>query len=230
VLWDRNPTRILPIASITKMMTALLVATRLPEHTTVKVTKEALAYKGSGVGVLPKGKRVGLQAMLYGLLLPSGNDAAIALAQRVSGTLPKFVVLMNQQARRMHLSCTHFSRPDGFQDAHNHSCAYDLAALGRAVLDNHRLRRIVRRFSAVLPFPVKGGKLYLYNHNPLLRVRYPGTIGIKTGFTDAAGHSFVAAVRRHGHTLGVVLLHSPNILKQSTKLFDKGFALPEYAR
>jgi D-alanyl-D-alanine carboxypeptidase (penicillin-binding protein 5/6) len=224
VLWSRNPTRVLPIASITKLMTALLVAERLPQHTTVKITKEALRYQGSGVGVLPKGKRVGLQAMLYGLMLASGNDAAIALSQRVSGTLKEFVAQMNAKAAAMHLQCTHFTRPDGFEDKGNHSCAYDLAALGKAVLSNARLKRIVRRASVVLPFPIKGGKLYLYNHNPLLKTHYRGTIGLKTGFTDAAGHSLVAAVRRHGRTLGVVLLHSPNILKQSRKLFDQGFA------
>jgi D-alanyl-D-alanine carboxypeptidase len=224
VLWSRNPTTVRPIASITKMMTALLVAERLPQHTTVKITKEALRYQGSGVGVLPRGKRVGLQAMLYGLMLASGNDAAIALSQRVSGTLKAFVAQMNERAQRMHLSCTHFTRPDGFQDMGNHSCAYDLAALGKALLMNRRLARIERRRAVVLPFPIKGGKLYLYNHNPLLKTRYPGTIGIKTGFTDAAGHSLVAAVRRRGITLGVVLLHSPNIGRQARVLFDRGFA------
>jgi D-alanyl-D-alanine carboxypeptidase len=224
VLWSRNPTRRLPIASITKMMTALIVAERLPEHTTVRITKEALHYQGSGVGMLPRGKRIGLQTMLYGLMLASGNDAAIALSQRVSGTLEGFVAQMNAKARAMNLSCTRFSRPDGFEDKGNHSCAYDLAALAKAVLDNSRLRRIVRRREVALPFPIKGGRLFLYNHNPLLKTRYPGTLGVKTGYTDAAGHSLVAAVRRRGRTLGVVLLHSPNILRQSRRLFDKGFA------
>jgi D-alanyl-D-alanine carboxypeptidase (penicillin-binding protein 5/6) len=75
----------------------------------------------------------------------------------------------------------------------------------------------------VLPFPIKGGKLYLYNHNPLLKLNYPGTLGIKTGFTDAAGMCLVAAVKRNGHRLGVVLLHSPNPGQQAMKLFDRGF-------
>lgn len=224
VLYARNPTRVLPMASITKMMTALIVAERLPQHTTVKVTKEALRYQGSGVGVLPRGKRVGLQAMLYGLMLASGNDAAIALSQRVSGTLKAFVAEMNLKAQQMRLSCTHFTRPDGFQDEGNHTCAYDLAALGKAVLENPRLARIVRRREVAIPFPIKGGRLFLYNHNPLLKTHYRGTIGIKTGYTDAAGHSLVAAVRRRGITLGVVLLHSPNINEQARRLFDLGFA------
>jgi D-alanyl-D-alanine carboxypeptidase (penicillin-binding protein 5/6) len=223
VLWRHNPTRVLPIASVTKMMTALVIVDRLPEGTKVKVTKEALAYRGSGVGVLPKGKRVGLSAMLHGLLLPSGNDAAIALAQRASGTVAKFVDAMNERAADMGLACTRYSSPSGIVDAGNHSCAADLAVEARAVLDEPRLARIVRRRQAVLPFPIKGGKLYLYNHNPLLQQRYPGTLGIKTGFTDAAGRCLVAAVKRGNRRLGVVLLHSPDPGKQARQLFDRAF-------
>ena len=225
VLWRRLPERVLPIASLTKMMTALVVVTREPADAKVLVTKEALAYKGSAVGVLPKGKRIKLETMLNGLLLPSGNDAAIALSQRVSGTEHNFVSVMNARAQQMGLSCTHYTSPDGFQDAGNHSCAADLAAEARAVLDQPRLARIVRRRRAVLPFPIKGGRIYLFNNNPLLRQGYPGTIGVKTGFTDAAGRCLVAAVRRHGRRLAVVLLHSPDPGGQATKLFDRGFAL-----
>jgi serine-type D-Ala-D-Ala carboxypeptidase (penicillin-binding protein 5/6) len=163
--------------------------------------------------------------MPNGLLLPSGNDAAIALAQRVSGTVPRFVALMNRRARAMGLTCTHFSHPDGFIDRANHSCAADLAALARAVLREPRLARIVRRRQAVLPFPIKGGKIYLYNHNPLLRQGYRGVTGLKTGYTDAAGRCLVATVRRGQLRLGVVLLHSPDPATQARKLLDRGFRL-----
>jgi serine-type D-Ala-D-Ala carboxypeptidase (penicillin-binding protein 5/6) len=226
VLWRRLPARVLPIASLTKMMTALLVVARAPADAKVKVTKEALAYKGSGVGVLPRGKRVKLETMLNGLLLPSGNDAAIALAQRVSGTVANFVARMNAGARDLGLSCTSFSSPSGFVDTGNHSCAIDLAQLTRAVLDQPRLARIVRRRRAVLPFPIKGGRLFLFNNNPLLRQGYPGALGVKTGYTDAAGRCLVAAARRNGRRLGVILLHSPDPAKQATQLLDRGFALP----
>jgi serine-type D-Ala-D-Ala carboxypeptidase (penicillin-binding protein 5/6) len=225
VLWRRQPDRVLPIASLTKMMTALLVVQRAPPDAKVRVTKEALAYKGSAVGVLPKGKRVKLETMLNGLLLPSGNDAAIALAQRMSGTVARFVTRMNDEASRLGLECTRFSSPDGFEDEGNHSCAVDLAALARAVLDQPRLARIVKRRRAVLPFPIKGGRLYLFNNNPLLRTGYPGAIGIKTGYTDAAGRCLVAAAQRNGRRLGVVLLHSPDPGKQARQLLDRGFAL-----
>ena len=224
VLWRRLPDRVLPIASLTKMMTALIVVDRAAPDTKVRVTKEALAYKGSAVGVLPKGKRVKLETMLNGLLLPSGNDAAIALAQRMSGTVARFVERMNERAGDLGLTCTRFSSPDGFEDAGNHSCAIDLAEMARAVLDRPRLARIVRRRRAVLPFPIKGGRLYLFNNNPLLRTGYPGALGIKTGYTDAAGRCLVAAARRHGRRLGVVLLHSPDPGKQATQLLNRGFA------
>jgi serine-type D-Ala-D-Ala carboxypeptidase (penicillin-binding protein 5/6) len=224
VLWRRQPDRVLPIASLTKMMTAILVVDRAKPTAKVRVTKEALAYKGSAVGVLPKGKRIKLETMLNGLLLPSGNDAAIALAQRMSGTVAAFVRRMNERAGDLGLACTRFSSPDGFEDAGNHSCAIDLAEMARAVLDQPRLARIVRRRRAVLPFPVKGGRIYLFNNNPLLRTGYPGTIGIKTGYTDAAGRCLVAAARRNGRRLGVVLLHSSDPGRQATQLLNRGFA------
>jgi serine-type D-Ala-D-Ala carboxypeptidase (penicillin-binding protein 5/6) len=224
VLWRRNPTRVLPIASLTKMMTALLVAERVPRDGRVRITPETLHYTGSGVGLLPRGKLIGVQTMLHGLLLVSGNDAAIALAQRAAGgSVRRFVGLMNQRARAMGLACTRFSTPSGIRDAGNHSCAGDLAALARAVLRTPRLARIVRRRSAVLPFPIKGGKIYLYNTNPLLRERYRGTTGVKTGYTVAAGRCLVATTQRGPTRLGVVLLHSRDPGSQARRLLDRGF-------
>jgi D-alanyl-D-alanine carboxypeptidase len=225
VLWRHQPTRVLPIASLTKMMTALVVADRLKRGARVPITREALHYQGSGVGLLPRGKRIRVDTMLTGLLLPSGNDAAIALAQRAAGTVPKFVDAMNERARRMGLLCSRFSSPHGFDDRGNHSCAADLAAIARAVLRVPRLAHIVRRREAVLPFPIKGGKLYLYNSNPLLRQGYRGLTGLKTGYTDAAGRCFVATARRGAVKLGVVLLHSPDPAVQARRLLDRGFAI-----
>ena len=224
VLWRHRPERVLPIASLTKMMTGLVVVDRLREGSHVPITREALAYRGSGVGMLPRGKRIGVSTMLHGLLLVSGNDAAIALAQRAAGTVPRFVDLMNRRARDMGLTCTRFSSPHGLRDSGNHSCAPDLAVLARAVLREPRLARIVRRRSAALPFPIKGGRLYLYNSNPLLRGGYRGTTGVKTGYTEAAGRCLVATVKRGRHELGVVLLDSPDPGTQAQKLLDRGFA------
>ncbi len=223
VLWRHRPERVLPIASLTKMMTALVAVDRLPKDTRVTITKEALAYTGSGVGMFKKGRRIDLATMLHGLLLPSGNDAAIAIAQQAAGSVRGFVALMNARARSMGLACTRFSTVSGIRDSGNHSCAPDLAAVARAVLREPRLARIVRRRSAVLPFPIKGHKLYLYNNNPLLRMGYHGTTGVKTGYTEAAGRCLVATVRRRGRHLGVVLLDSPDPGRQAVRLFDRAF-------
>jgi D-alanyl-D-alanine carboxypeptidase len=190
----------------------------------VPITRAALAFQGSGVGVLPLGKRVSLRAMLYGLMLPSGNDAAIALAQRVSGTVPRFVRLMNVRAADLGLGCTRFSSPDGFNDRHNYSCAADLAVLAHADLRSRRLARVVGTRSVVVPFPIKGGKLFLYNNNPLLLLGYPGLTGLKTGYTQAAGPCLVATAARHGVRLGVVLLNSPNPAEQALVLLDRAYA------
>jgi D-alanyl-D-alanine carboxypeptidase (penicillin-binding protein 5/6) len=223
VLWQLNPTRRLPIASLTKMMTALVVVENRGPHELVRITARARHTPGSAVGVLPKHRKVQLEALLNGLLLVSGNDAAVALAQQTAGSVPGFVRMMNERARQLGLSCTHYTSPHGLVDAGNHSCALDLATLARVDLHLRRIRRIVRRQEAILKFPIKGGRLFLYNNNPLMRSGYPGVTGLKTGYTDLAGHSIVATARRGKIELGVVLLHAWDIAGQSRKLLDRGF-------
>ncbi|MGI8845295.1 MAG: D-alanyl-D-alanine carboxypeptidase family protein [Thermoleophilaceae bacterium] len=222
VLYRRAPERVLPIASLTKIMTALAVVQETTPDEKVDITADALKYQGSGVGVLPKGKRVSLNAVLNGLLLVSGNDAAIALADHVSGTQRRFVALMNEKARLWGLRCTHFASPHGLEKG-NRSCAADLAVLARLAMRSPRITKIVRRKEAEFKFPIKGGKLYLYGHNPLIRAGYRGAIGLKTGFTEEAGRCFVGVARRGGKTLGVVLLNSSNPVKHAEALLDRGF-------
>jgi D-alanyl-D-alanine carboxypeptidase len=222
VLWRRNPLEPMPIASITKLMTALLVVQNTTPDEKALIVPDALHYSGSGVGLLPKGRHVSVKALLYGLLLPSGNDAAIALADHVAHTQPRFVAMMNAKARSLGLRCTHFASPHGLEPG-NRSCPADLAALARLDLHYERISSIVRRAHAVVRFPIKGGKLWLNNTNPLLRMGYPGTIGLKTGDTDEAGHCLIAIVRRGPLTLGVVLLHSPDTQQQARKLLNTAF-------
>jgi D-alanyl-D-alanine carboxypeptidase (penicillin-binding protein 5/6) len=223
VLWRRNPKRRLAIASLTKMMTALLIVEREDAHDRVRISKRAVKTAGSGVGVLPKGKKVQLEALLNGLLLVSGNDAAVALAEHSGGSVPGFVRLMNQRVRELGLGCTHFTSPHGLLDHGNRSCAADLAALARADMAEPRIRRIARRSRAIVKFPIKGGKLFIYNNNPLIRLRYPGITGLKTGYTDRAGRSIVATAKRGRVELGVVLLHSPDPAAQAERLLGRGF-------
>lgn len=225
VLYRRRPLTVLPVASLTKIMTALVVTQETQPDERVKITRAALRYQGSGVGVLPKRKRVRLESLLNGLLLVSGNDAAIALAVHVSGTQRKFVRLMNEKARLWGLRCTRFASAHGLEDG-NRSCAADLAVLTRLAMRNRRIARIVRRPQVSFRFPIKGGRLFLAGHNPLLRAGYRGAIGLKTGYTKAAGRCFVGVARRGGRTLAVVLLGSPNPLKHSERLLDLGFSAP----
>src|SRR5918911_5078304 len=186
VMWRYHPYKVVPIASLTKMMTAWIVVHRTRPDDRVRITKDALNYRGQGVGVLPKGKRVRLETLLNGLLIVSGNDAAIALAVHLAGTQRRFVGMMNRRAREWGLDCTHFVSAHGLENG-NRSCARDLAVLTRLAMAEPRIRRIVRRRQVSLRFPIKDHKLYLYGHNPLMRLGYAGTIGLKTGYTNAAG-------------------------------------------
>ena len=224
VLWRRKPTRVLPIASLTKMMTALLATERLEPGDKVRISKRALAYKGTGIGLLKRGMRVRAETMLTALMMFSANDAAIALAERIAGDVPRFVAMMNRRARKLGLTCTRFSSPDGFRDSGNHSCATDLAALARANLAVPRIARLAVTRRTIVPFPGKSRRLWVYSHNPLLRMKYKGATGLKTGYTDAAGQCFVGTARRGGIGLGVVLLHASNPGKQAQQLLDRGFA------
>jgi D-alanyl-D-alanine carboxypeptidase (penicillin-binding protein 5/6) len=223
VLWRLHPRRTLPIASLTKIMTALLVAERTRPGERVLITQAALDYSGSGVGLLPKGRRVRLETLLNGLLIVSGNDAAIALAEHMAGSEARFVRMMNRRAAELGLTCTRFASSHGLEDG-NRSCARDLAVLTRLAMRRARIRRVARTEYAELRFPIKGGKLYLSGHNPLMRLDYRGTIGLKTGYTEAAGRCFVGVVRRGGRTLAVVLLNSRDPSVQAPKLLNAAFA------
>ena len=222
VLWRRQPLRRMPVASLTKIMTALVVVDRSRPRDQVRITRAALRYSGSGVGLLPKGRHVSVESLLHGLLLVSGNDAAIALADHVAGSERRFVRLMNARARALGLGCTRFVSAHGLERG-NRSCAVDLAAMARLAMGQRRIARVVRKRSADVRFPIKGGRLYLNSTNPLLRARYPGAIGLKTGYTEDAGRSFVGVVRRGRRRLGVVLLHSPDPARQARKLIGTAF-------
>ena len=223
VLWALNPFERVPIASLTKMMTALLTVESAPPDAPVLITRQAVDMPGSKVGVLPLGRHVRLESLLYGLLLPSGNDAAVALAQHVAGSVNDFVQRMNLEAAKLGLGCTRYSSPSGFYDPGNYSCAADLAVLAHVDMQQPRIASVVHTYSAVIPFPIPGGKLYLYNNNPLLIYGYPGATGMKTGQTEAAGRCLVATAERHGVRLAAIVLHSEAPGTQARQLLDLGF-------
>ena len=222
VLYKRHPVERLPVASLTKIMTALIVVDETRRRDKARVSRTALAYSGSGVGVLPRGKKVPVDGLLAGLLLPSGNDAAIALAEHVSGSERRFVKAMNRRARRLGLRCTRFVSSHGLEPG-NRSCAADLAVLSRLAMKEPRITRLVGRRQVATPFPIDGGRLFVNSTNPLLRLRYRGTAGLKTGYNRKAGHCFVGVARRGRRQVAVVLLHSPDTGRQAKQLLNAAF-------
>jgi serine-type D-Ala-D-Ala carboxypeptidase (penicillin-binding protein 5/6) len=228
VLWQRHPRLEHPIASLTKMMTALIVANRNRPGEHVMVSRKAAQTPGSATGLLPRGKKVPLEPLLQALIMISANDAAVALAQHDGGTVQRFVRTMNLQARSMALTCTHFSTPNGLRDRNNYSCPRDLAELARADLANPRIAQIAQTRYAEPRFPIKGKHLYLSNNHYFLQRGLAGlpqaqVTGLKTGFTDPAGRCYVTTARIGDHQLGVVLLHSPDPLTQVPALLRAGF-------
>jgi serine-type D-Ala-D-Ala carboxypeptidase (penicillin-binding protein 5/6) len=206
VLWSRDPQRVLPIASLTKLMTALLVVENTKPADIVTIAREVPKVQGSRMGYLKAGRSVRVETLLHGLLMSSGNDAAVALADHVAGSQRKFVAMMNQRARDWALPCTRYVDPYGLA-VRNRSCAEDLAQLAEHALAQPRIARIARLRSAKVRIG-RIGRRWLATTNPLLRTRYPGTIGLKTGFTDHAGRCLVAAVKRDGDVRVVVVLHA----------------------
>ncbi|NLT07100.1 MAG: D-alanyl-D-alanine carboxypeptidase [Solirubrobacterales bacterium] len=221
-LYRRAARREYPIASLTKIMTALAVTAATEPDEAVTVPR-GLRYEGSAVGLLPKGRRVRAEPLLGGLMIVSGNDAAIVLARHVSGTVARFVALMNEQARLWELGCTRFETPHGLSDG-DRSCAVDLAVMTRLAMRRPRIAAVAGAAQASYRFPIEGGKLYLSGHNPLIRAGYRGATGLKTGYTDAAGRCFVGVARRGGRSYGVVLLDSPDPGRQAARLLDLAFA------
>jgi D-alanyl-D-alanine carboxypeptidase (penicillin-binding protein 5/6) len=206
VLWRRGATRQRPIASLTKLMTALLAVERFGPRDLVRVPRRADQIGGSRMGGLRPGREVRAEVLLKGLLIASGNDAAVTLAIAGAGSERAWVALMNRRAKLLGLTCTHYVDPHGL-DPRNRSCPADIAALAMRAIAEPRIARIARRpFARV--WTGAGHKLTLRTTNHLLRDHYPGAIGLKTGFTNPAGFCLAAIVQRGGRRIGIVLLGS----------------------
>jgi D-alanyl-D-alanine carboxypeptidase (penicillin-binding protein 5/6) len=221
VLWTKRAHERRQVASTTKIMTALLALRRLGPHDVVTVDRSVPRVPLVREG-LRAGERVEAWKLFYGLLLYSGNDDALALAIAAAGSRPAFVHAMNAEALRLNLRDTHFRSPSGVEDEDNYSSAWDLAALTRVALRNARFRAVVRtRRKEVAWSAPTNAKVYV-NKN-LMLTRYPGAIGVKTGYTTKAGHCLVAAATRHGRTLIAVVLASRDMYADATRLLDLGF-------
>jgi serine-type D-Ala-D-Ala carboxypeptidase (penicillin-binding protein 5/6) len=222
VLWALRPHRRLPIASTTKIMTAVLALQRLGANRIVAVDPSVTRVPLVKEGLRPH-ERVRAWKLFEGLLMYSGNDDALALAIATAGSRRAFIDRMNEEARRLGLRDTHFTTPSGVIDRGNYSSAWDLAALARFGLHNPRFRQVVRKRTAHVPWsPPTFEKVYI-NKNALLG-SYPGADGVKTGWTTIAGHCLVASATRHGRSVIVVLLHDGDSYADARRLLDFGFA------
>ena len=219
-LYAENADRRLAIASITKIMTALVTLDRVQPKAMVKIGTQAPSVGESTFSLRP-GERLRVRDLLTAALVQSANDAAYALANYVGdGRVGRFVRWMNKRAKELGLTGTQYVRPDGLDTSGHYSTARDTLTLAREAMKRELIRRIVRTKSGV----VAGRRLIVWND--LLRT-YPGAIGIKTGHTDRAGWSEVAAARREGVTLYAVLLGGPTRARRNrdlAALLDWGFA------
>ena len=217
VLYAQNAEEERPIASITKLMTALVAVESHPDLSeVVTIRPEWTGVEGSSM-YLKAGEELTLEALLYGLLLASGNDAAVAIAGFCAGDVDTFVAWMNDKAAELGMEHTHFENPNGLNDEGHYSTAADMAALARVVMEHEALAKIVGTRSITV-----AGRT-LTNHNKLLW-RYEGCTGLKTGYTDRAGRTLVSCAERDGQRLIAVTLNDPNDWADHAALFDYGFA------
>jgi serine-type D-Ala-D-Ala carboxypeptidase (penicillin-binding protein 5/6) len=224
VLWAHRPHRRLPVASTTKILTALLALRGLGLNAVVTVPPAATRVPLVKEGLRPR-ERVKAWKLFYGLLLYSGNDDAATLAIATAGSRDAFVARMNAEALALGLRDSHFSTPSGVIDEGNYSSAWDLAALTRVALRDARLREIVRTRIVHVPWSAPTFEKVYVNKNPLIGT-YPGADGVKTGWTTLAGHCLVASATRGGRTLVAVVLHDANAPTDARRLLNLGFRTP----
>ena len=216
-LYEKNGDQRALIASTTKIMTGLLVCEVGDLGRTVTVPETAAGTEGSSM-YLKSGETLTRRELLYGMMLHSGNDAALTLAISVSGSEAAFVRQMNRRACALNLTQTHFANPHGLDSGENYSTALDLARLAQAALQNEQFRAVVSTKTITC-----AGRT-LTNHNKLLW-RYDGCIGVKTGYTRHAGRILVSAAERGGRMLIAVTISDPDDWRDHVSLLDYGFAV-----
>ncbi|HEY7127168.1 MAG TPA: D-alanyl-D-alanine carboxypeptidase family protein [Ktedonobacterales bacterium] len=239
VLLDVRGSQRLPMASTAKIMTAILAieTAKLDQTVTIKqdAVNEVNKYKGSSAGLVV-GDQMSLRDLLYGLMLPSGDDAAIAIADAVGGNASNFVQKMNSYAKQLGLTQTHYVNPDGLTyltaqgkpDPNQYSSAGDLARLARHAMANPFFAQLVQLQHYVL-FPTNFHHAYIWDGINSLLSTYPGATGVKTGYTEEAGYCLVFAATNGQHHLIGALLHDTDDNQRyvdARALLDWGFGLP----
>ena len=220
-VWAHRPEQRLAPASLTKIMTALLVLEREPLDRVVTVSNGAAAESGARIG-LRRGDRMTVGNLLAATLIFSANDACRALADHVGGDRERFITLMNARAEKLGLKGTHFNDPCGHDQPRHYSTAHDLAILAEIALGNRTFRDLVSRQQLQIRTVDGKRRFNLRSRNHLLG-RYPGAAGVKTGLTPAAGGCLVALAEREGTRVLLVMLHTRNRWHDATAMLDRAF-------
>lgn len=221
VLYEKDADKRRPMASTTKIMTALVALENADLDMSVKIPMEAVGIEGSSV-YLTEGETLTLRELLYALMLRSANDAAAAIAIAVGGSVSDFSEMMNEKAEEMGLTDTHFDNPHGLDSEEHYTTARELALITAEALKNEVFREIVSTYKKLLPLGNVPDRRLVVNHNRLLRT-YEGCIGVKTGFTKKDGRCLVSAAERDGVTLIAVTLNAPNDWSDHKRMLDNGF-------
>lgn len=215
ILYSKLPDQKNLIASTTKIMTAIVVCEQCNVLDRVKIPKEAVGIEGSSI-YLKEGEILTVQELLYGLMLHSGNDAAVALAIYCGGTLEGFVEMMNDKAKTLNLCHTHFENPHGLDGSDHYSTARDLCVLASYAMKNPIFTKISSTKT------MKIGERYFRNHNKLLW-QLDGADGVKTGYTKSAGRILVSSAMRAGRRLVAVTINDPDDWNDHCILMNDGF-------
>ena len=225
ILYEKDAHTPRPMASTTKLMTALIAMEHCSPEQEVTVTAEAVRVEGSALG-LRAGDTITMKDLITGLLLESGNDAANVAAYTVAGGIPAFAAMMNARAASLGMRDTVFVTPSGLDEGDHSSSAYDMALLAAEVLKNDLLAEICATKTAVIRFGNPPRDVAVSNHNKLLRL-YPYAIGMKTGFTKKSGRCLVSAAEKEGVRLIAVTLNGGDYWNDHMSLYDAGFSMVE---
>ena len=221
-VYAKNADTRMPMASTTKIMTALVALESASPDTVISAPACAVGTEGSSIYLI-EGEALTLEQLLYALMLESANDAAVAIAVGIAGSVEAFAELMNRKAEALGLTDTHFTNPHGLDDADHYTTPYELAVIARCAMQNELLRTIASTRKTTIPHAGTDSVRLLVNHNKMLRL-YDGCIGLKTGFTKQSGRCLVSAAERDGVVMIAVTLRAPNDWDDHKHLLDYGFA------
>jgi len=222
VIYEKNLNKQHTMASTTKIMTALVALENSNLDDVVTVSKNAAGKEGTSL-YLKAGQKVSMEDLLYGLMLQSGNDAAVAIAEGVSGSIENFAQLMNERAKSLGANNSSFKNPNGLDEEGHYTTAYDLAIITKEAMKNEKFAEIVSTKSKTIIDKTQT----VSNHNKMLKI-YDGCIGVKTGFTKKSGRCLVSAAKRNNVGIIAVTLNAPDDWNDHTNMLNYAFLTTEY--